>query len=255
MYLTGMPAAGLPRFRIRPAPRTPIFALVAAAACVSAAQDGTDQGSKRSSAARPGQSWCWASVEYRAIECSGQTARRSGDTLYVRLAGGRDLPFVDDQTSEAPGGYHYVGRIPQPPLHVVQQYGHESPPSWIFVNERTGRSVVANDEPVISPDSSRFVTAAQPDWNNCTERDHPSLDVWRFTDTVPVLEWRFDPWNCRRQVGWGPTNPHWHGPDTLEFVGNEEIIRDTAAKEPIVQRRMWPVVAVHGRIGWRILTK
>jgi hypothetical protein len=234
--------------------RASVVTIVIAASCVNGAQDGNDQAGVRSTAAsRP---WCWDSVEIRALECSHQTARRTGDTLYVRLTSGRELPFIDDPVGEAPGGYRYVGRVPQPPLHVVQQHGHESPPTWIFVNERTGRTAVASDEPVLSPDSSRFATAAQPDWNNCAERDHPSLDIWRFADTLPVLDWRLDPWDCRRQTGWGPTSPRWHGPDTLEFVRNEQIVQDTVAKAPpIVEHRELRAIAVHDRNGWHIITK
>jgi hypothetical protein len=163
------------------------------------------------------------------------------------------MPFIDDRAGEAAGGYHYVGRIPQPPLHVLQEYGHESPPSWLFVSELTGRFVVVSDQPVVSPDSTRFATAAQPDWNNCAERDHPSLDVWRFTDTLPVLEWRLDPWDCRRQMGWGPTKPHWRGRDTLEFVRNEQIVRDAGA--PLPDNRESRGIAVHDRNGWRVIAK
>jgi hypothetical protein len=233
-----------------------IVAIAVLTGCVNGTPDATRQAAKRLGTVASTSRWCWDSVEARALACSQQTGRRVGDTLYVRLTNGREMPFVDDRVSDNQGGYHCVGRIPQPPLHVVQEYGHESWPSWLFVSERTGHSTVANDQPVVSPDSTRFATAAQPDWNNCSERDHPSLDVWRFTDTLPVLEWRLDPWDCRRQVGWGPTDPHWHGPDTLEFIRNEQIVRDSVAKAPaIVEDRELRALAVRGRNGWRVIAK
>jgi hypothetical protein len=235
--------------------RAAIATTVIVTACTKGAER-PDQTGSRAAAVAVSPRWCWDTVEVRALGCSGETAHRSGDTLNVRLANGRELHFVDDPRSEAPGGYHYLGRIPQSRLHVVQQYGHETWPRWIFVSERTGRTAVANDEPVMSPDSSRFVTASEPDWNNCSERDHPSLDVWRFADPLPVLEWRLDPWDCRRLRGWGPTNPHWRGSDTLEFLHNEQVVRDTAANAPpIVERRESREIAVHDRHGWRLIAR
>jgi hypothetical protein len=225
--------------------RAAIVTLVVAVGCVKSPQH---------VAALP--RWCWDSVEVRALACSDGTARRSGDTLYVRLANGRVMSFIEDFVSEAPGGYKYFGRIGRPALEVIQENGREAPPRWVFANEETGRSIVAEDEPVFSPDGARFATAAQPDWNNCTERDHPSLDVWRFTDTLPVLEWRLDPWDCRHHAGLGPTDPRWHGPDTLEFVRREEIVRDTAARSaPVVERRQSRALAVRDGNGWHLIAK
>lgn len=230
-----------------------IIAAVIGAACSKSAER-TDRLGAHPTALPAPPRWCWDTVEARALACSGGTARRFGDSLDVRLANGRDLHFVDDPGSEAPGGYHYVGRIPQPPLHVVQQYGHEAMPKWIFVSERTGDTAVANDEPIISPDSSRFVTATQPDWNDCSEQDHPSLDVWRFADPIPIREWRLDPWDCRRLRGWGPTNPRWRGSDTLEFLRNVQVPRDTARNAPLEQQATGEI-AVRDRAGWRVIVR
>lgn len=237
--------------------RIALVTAIVLAACAKGTDDHARAGgSPLARSASPSPRWCWDTVEVRALTCSQQTARRSGDTLRVRLANGREAAFVDDPVGEAPGGYHYVGRIPRPPVQVVQQYGHESAPRWIFVSEVTGGTVTANDQPILSPDSARFVTAAQPDWDNCSEREHPSLDVWRFADTLPILEWRLDPWDCRRQEGWGPTDPHWRGPDTLEFVHNNRQVtaqRSTAA--PTDDQRVAHDVAIRTSEGWHIVTR
>jgi hypothetical protein len=105
-----------------------------------------------------------------------------------------------------------------------------------------------SDAPVYAPDGARFVTAAQPDWNNCTERDQPSMDVWRFTDGLPVLEWRLDPWNCRTGTGWGPTDPRWRGADTIDFIRNDRVLGGESAG---YRRRA--IVAVRGPGGWRVV--
>lgn len=199
---------------------------------------------------------CWDSVEARAIACSNRSAHRVGDTLFVSLANGRTLTLVDDPPDgEAPSGYQYAGRLPDPPLQIIEHVGGEASPSFEFISERSARSVTANDRPVFSPDGRRFVTAAEPDWNNCVERDHPSLDVWRFDEELPALEWRLAPWDCRKQTGWGPTNPRWHSGDTLEFTHNEEFVKDTAVgAPPVITRRTTRAVAVLGRGGWYVIS-
>ena len=98
------------------------------------------------------------------------------------------------------------------------------------MNARTGGTISADHDVVVSPDSLRFATAANH-WFNCAEQDHPSLDVWRLTDTLPVREWRLDPFNCRTNAGWGPTNPHWRGPtlwNSLETTQYFEMARRSA---------------------------
>jgi hypothetical protein len=197
---------------------------------------------------------CTDSVEARALACSGRTARRIGETLFVRLGTGRETTFIDDQTSEAPGGFHYAGRVGRERFHLVESYGHETAPLWIFINARTGRQVVAPDKPVVSPDTARFTTASDS-WNNCAELDQPRMEVWRLTDTLPVLEWRLDAWNCKTQTGWGPTDPHWVGSDTVRFTRNDmELPARVAAdssNQPIYHTR--PMLAVHDRKGWRVV--
>jgi hypothetical protein len=103
---------------------------------------------------------CTDSVEARAFACSGQAARRVGDTLFLRLTAGRDTAFINNPTSEAPGEFRYLGRIGHAAFHLVKESGHETSESWIFVNPRTGHTATALDEPHFSPDSTRFVTAS-----------------------------------------------------------------------------------------------
>ena len=199
--------------------------------------------------------FCVDSIEKRALACSGGAARRVGDTLFVRLDNGREKSYVEDNTSEAPGGYQYEGRIRQPiSMHIVESNGHETAPEYIFLNPRTGREVVAADRPVFSPDSTRFATASDS-WDNCVELDHPRLEVWRLTDSVPVSEWQLDPWNCKTKSGWGPTAPQWRGPDTLAFIRNDMTIHSIlGSNEPSVEYRNRPMLAVRTGTAWRVVT-
>lgn len=198
---------------------------------------------------------CTDSVEARAIACSGGTARRAGDTLYVRLTTGRETTFVNAVGGEDEGGFRYGGRLGRAAFHLIESYGHEVYPTWLFMNARTGGTISADHEAVVSPDSLRFATAAN-DWFNCAEQDHPSLDVWRLTDTLPVREWRLDPFNCRTNAGWGPTNPRWRGPDTLEFTRNDAIVRNGASiGADRIEYRARPMLAVRDRSGWRVVSR
>ena len=182
---------------------------------------------------------CIDSLEARAIACSGGTARRDGITLRVRLTGGSDTTFVDDTAGEAPGGFYYNGRIGRAAFHLIQGYGHETYPSWLVMSPRTGRRILALDLPVVSPDTARFATAT-PAWDNCSEANGTSFDIWRFTDTLPVLESRVVTQDCKTRGAWGALSLHWRTADTLEFVRV-----DTTA-----ERR--PMLAVHEGGGWKM---
>jgi hypothetical protein len=202
------------------------------------------------------------SVEARALLCSGQTGRRVGDTLIVRLESGGEMRFVEDTKSEAPGGFRYAGRIGRAPFHVIESSGHETYPTWILLNTR-GQRIVAADSPIVSPDTTRFATGGTG-WDNCSEANGASLDVWRLTDSLPVREWRVETQTCKTRPGrsigadaaggWGATNLHWRASDTLEFLRNDVVVKDTMpnALNP-VEYRTRPMLAVHDRKGWRIL--
>jgi hypothetical protein len=193
--------------------------------------------------------------EKHALECSGQTARRVGDTLFVRLRTGHDTTFVDTK-GEAPGGFRYAGRIAGGAFHLIESYGHESYPQWIVASDQSGHRIVAPELPVFSPDSARFATGGSA-WDNCSESNGVNLEVWRMTDTMPVVEWRVVTQGCKdRNRGWGATELHWRSPDTLEFVRNEFVRRDTSS---IVwgspERRRQAMRAVRDQGGWRIIDK
>src|SRR4051812_44327366 len=63
-----------------------------------------------SSHVRRATGFCTDSTESRALNCSGHTARRAGDTLVIHLASNRDTALVNvvGETDEI---YQYVGRI------------------------------------------------------------------------------------------------------------------------------------------------
>lgn len=195
------------------------------------------------------------SDETRAIACSGQTARRTGHTLFVRLESGREMAFVDDTGGEAPGGFHYAGRIALGAFQLIESWGHESYPQWIVLSARTGRSVIASDVPLLSPDSRRYATGG-PAWENCAEGGGATLDVWRLMDTLPLLEWRVVTQDCKNPLYWGASNLRWRSPDTLEFTRNDKLVVHAGGNPPDSAEYLTrPALAVRDDHGWRIVDR
>lgn len=235
--------------------RTIAAALTASLVCgCGRGQPGDGSSASRELSLGDSKHTCIDSIETRAIACSGGTARRAGDTLYVRLATGHETTFVNVIDGEDDGGFRYGGRLGRAAFHLIESRGHETYPTWLLMNARTGRTIRAGHEFVVSPDSLRFATAAN-DWFNCAEQDHPSLDVWRLTDTLPVREWRLNPFDCRTNAGWGPTNPQWRGSDTLEFTRNDAVSQSHAIGADRIEYRARRMLAVRDLSGWRVVTR
>jgi hypothetical protein len=182
-----------------------------------------------------------------ALDCAHGRAHRAGIALFVQARGG-ELRFVDDTAGEAPGGFAYVGTIGDTALHVVQSNGHESYPVWILVDPRTRKSVALTEWPAFSSDGAYFATGGSY-WDNCSEADGTTIEVWHFTRSVPVLEWREATQDCLHgsSAGWGATHLVWHGRDTIDF---DRIEWDTAATPPA--RRTRRARAVRTLNGWRL---
>jgi hypothetical protein len=94
--------------------------------------------------------------------------------------------------------------------------------------------------PVPSPDSLRFA-AANALWD-CAESPDQRLEIWRFTDSVPELEWRLEKLPCKSS-GRAATAPVWKSSDTLDFTRHREALADSGE----VGR------AAHDARGWRLL--
>ena len=119
---------------------------------------------------------CTDSVETRALACSGGTARRVGNTLFVRLGTGTETRFVDNASAEDNRGYDYRGRIASNRFHLIQSYGNEQYPHYHVLNGSTGKSVVTDDVPLFSPDARRFAIGGYF-WDNCSEANG---QTWKF---------------------------------------------------------------------------
>lgn len=191
---------------------------------------------------------CTDSVEEKAITCSGQTVRRSGDTLYIRLESGRDTTIANLRQGEIAFDYKYVGRFGRPTAHLIRRFGGEQPPQLMVLHPRTGALTDAPGWPVLSPDSQRFA-ATDPLWACAAEFPEQILELWRLTDTATVREWKLAAMQCSgngEATGWATVGPQWRGNDTLEFT-QLELTRAWFAS------RRRAAMAVRDSSGWRLL--
>lgn len=194
---------------------------------------------------------CADSSEPRAIaECSGGLARRRAHMLYIRIDSGRELSFANDTAGEAPGGMWYYGRVGRLGFHLTSPFGGEVEPTFSLTNPHTGRSITGlYSWPVLSPDTSRFASFEEG-WMGCEETHGTDLEIWRFTDSLPVREFKLRPAECPAVATWGAIDPRWRGNDTLEFTHVERGPPDSLGNIADVKR---PVRVIHDAAGWRIV--
>src|SRR5579862_1021861 len=136
---------------------------------------------------------CMNASEARALACSNGKARRHGDTLIIRLATG-ERRMINESHGDFLRVYQYAGTVGRGGFHIVTLHFYEGPWQSLLINPMSGREASTLMDIVPSPDGERFVTD-KSDWNDC-EGDEPGLEVWRLTDSVPVLDWRLKPNSC-----------------------------------------------------------
>jgi hypothetical protein len=185
---------------------------------------------------------CTSQIELDALACSGGTVSRAGDTLRFRVADARDRIVVSSH-SDAGYAYQYVGRIGPATFHLVEEFGGDHPPYFLVLNPRSGRSVEVSGPPVMSPDGARFATAI-PAWD-CAESPDQRLEIWHFTDSIPVREASINQLRCAggdTTSGWAALDPVWRSRDTLAFTMVEQS----------PERRRQAVLARNGG-EWRLV--
>ena len=223
--------------------RRPVYVAVLAAGCASGSEKHTAAPATQTAAAAPLRT-CLDSIEPRALVCSNGAARRVGDTLFIKLdtAERRMLDFSRGDNAQE---FRYVGRIGRARFHVVAEHGYEGPPEAILINPHGGRDRTVIGVVKASPDGERFVTA-EAYWNDC--EDLPVMEVWRLTDSIPVLDWRLKPNSCETDKGWGAVDPKWRSADTLDFFRSHLV---SSAGGGRYGRD--PMAAVRDNHGWRLI--
>jgi hypothetical protein len=192
-------------------------------------------------------------AEKRVIATSSGRVRRVGDTLFIRTAAGAESTYVDNPVdNDTYVKFTYEGTVAVGALHKIDVRGWESG-ATLLVSAVTGGELRAVNDPVMSPDGKRFAAAALS-MEVC--EGETRLEIFRLTDTIPLLEWSVNPFDCGTDTGWGPSAPKWRSPDTLEFTRNELPPRESRRRGPsgITNYVTRPMLVVRADTTWRIVS-
>jgi hypothetical protein len=161
---------------------------------------------------------CTDTAETAALRCAEGVAKRSGDTIIIRLSNVGAAKRTD-HLADGDGNrqYYYAGRFGgdngTPAFHILD-VRNGAGEAIELINAATGDSLVVHGVPILSPDGGRFVAVADPE--ACALPTQ--LDVWRVTGDKPVQEYSIRPFNCTASTGWGPSDVTWRARDTISFL-------------------------------------
>lgn len=200
----------------------------------------------------PAAVFCQDTSEIRAFACAGHSPpRRHGDTLVVRVVGGRPLVRSNvAEDGEQHGEYRYVGLMRggdgDEAYHVLDFHGYESG-AVELINTRSGDSLVVASIPLLAPDRRRFAIVAE---SHEIGEGVTVLEVWRLSGPRPAREFTIRPFDCSPDRGWWPGNEVWRSKDTLAFwrffLPREK--NGTPGAVPDSQ----PALLVRQAIGWSL---
>jgi len=190
---------------------------------------------------------CGRRVEQYQLGRLPQYASRTGDTLFVHLAAGRQTQFVDRSVEDETGvWYAYHAFLPTVGYHVVQVLLYEGT-GYQAVGHLNGNVVTVHAPPIVSPDGRRFATASE----DLEAGYNPTaIQIWRLEELGAVLEWTLEP-------GEGPTSPDndpW-GPHDLRWITPTEIrVEQVRFDTETNVRRVGGEVVIRLTNGeWRVL--
>jgi hypothetical protein len=153
-------------------------------------------------------------------------AKRSGKTLRLTLANGKNLAFVDKPDPDGAAGikYEFVDYV-QPIDHfLVSALFHEGS-AYVLINRNNGKKFNIDEAPVFSPAFDRLITVSICD-AYCPNR----LQIWQIKPQ-PRLEWTFEP-----QQYWASGSAKWRDGKTIEITSE---IADPAASDPSQGKYVW----------------
>ncbi|HSH46028.1 MAG TPA: hypothetical protein VK966_09240, partial [Longimicrobiales bacterium] len=149
---------------------------------------------------------CARAVEEAALP-ETPLAERRGDTLLLRLDGD-SVRLVDEPGEGDAVHFSFQAHWPEHGYYLVQQQYYEGS-AYLLVDDNTGDRTPVPARPLLAPGGDLFAVLSydlEAGYNPNT------LQVWRFTEEGPGLEYETQP------DTWGPTNGRWTGPGTLEFT-------------------------------------
>lgn len=198
---------------------------------------------------RVSSAYCTSDDETDALACAQGSAFRHGDSLGIQLASGKTLVRVetpDEGTSLA--HFTYRGAIHSTVMfHVIDEQLYELTSTYL-INARSGSQTAIIGDPVVDAGGTRLAAAAIS-LSSCEGKD--GLEIWRLTDSVPAREFSVEPFDCRDEKGWAPSDLAWRSADTLAFVANlapaDSVARDAGTRD----RR--PALVVREGHAWHLV--
>jgi len=169
---------------------------------------------------------CAARTEQALIARTGGEVQRRGDRLLIRTGGGGVVP-LENRSEEGDGyvRYRYHGPVEALRSHLVSVGFYEGG-GYLLVDRETGEQTHLLSPPVPSPDGKRFATTSL---DLEAGHDPNGIEVWRFGETGPRLEWGLE-----GGESWGASEPVWRGPDVLEFTRHSVV----PPRAEVVKERM-----------------
>lgn len=193
--------------------------------------------------------YCTSDDETEALACARGSAFRHGDSLAIQLASGKTLVRVDvpdEGTSFA--HYTYRGAIRSTVMfHVVDEQLYELTSTYLIDARSGGRTAIIGD-PVVDAEGTRLAAAAMT-LSSCEGKD--GLEIWRLTDSIPAREFSVEPFDCRDERGWAPSDVAWRSADTLAFVANLAPADSVARNAGTRDRR--PAFVVRDARAWHLV--
>jgi hypothetical protein len=192
---------------------------------------------------------CGRRVEQYQLGRLPQYAFRTGDTLFVRLAAGRQIQFVDRGVEDETGvWYAYHAFLPTVGYHVVQVLLYEGT-GYQMVSHENGSVASVHAPPIVSPDGGRFATASE----DLEAGYNPTaIQIWRLGELGAVLEWTLEPADAPAPPEGDPWGPHalsWITPTEIRV---EQVRVDV---ETNIRRVAGEVVIRLTNGEWRVLNE
>ncbi|MFN0178370.1 MAG: hypothetical protein ACKVZ0_06185 [Gemmatimonadales bacterium] len=140
-------------------------------------------------------------------------------TVKLTFANGLQVTLTDVPPGDGQTDYRYRGYLPAIGHHQVELLLWGGPTTWVELYDGcSGEKLAVDAAPVISPDSTRFVTVG---FGAPREPLAKRIQVWsRTPGTRFGVEWDFglQLWAADRgPLDWGPSNPTWVSPTELRF--------------------------------------
>jgi hypothetical protein len=158
---------------------------------------------------------CAQAVERARLAVPGAAAYRRDDRLLIRLGRGDTLMLTNspDSAGVAGASYSYVAHLRAVAHHLVEIQYYEGR-AFLLISDRSGRRTVISGYPVISPDSSRIVTASV---DLEAGYDPTEIAIWRVSADSLLPEWRLDPRTLAAgpESAWGPADAEWITPTEI----------------------------------------